>query len=187
MVSNTPLHSAASPPQLPITIIFPDRSDTMASSETNGTSMKEHQGTWQSMDPSENESYNKERPQGWSPTLNHHSQPASTEHSPPLESKPERIVSKRTSSQMQKARGILGLHPSAPIDETHDLAPHQDLLWSRIRLALREPFAEFLGVFVLVMFGDGSVAQVMLSQGQKTAPGQDGFGAYQSISWGWGK
>lgn len=65
----------------------------------------------------------------------------------------------------------MGLHPNAPIDESHDLAPHQDLLWSRIRLALREPFAEFLGVFILVMFGNGSVAQVLLSTGQKTAPG----------------
>jgi len=53
-------------------------------------------------------------------------------------------------------------------------------------LALREPFAEFLGVFVLVMFGDGSVAQVLLSTGQVTAPGGNGFGAYQSISWAWG-
>lgn len=38
----------------------------------------------------------------------------------------------------------------------------------------------------MVMFGDGSVAQVLLSTGQTTAPGGNGFGAYQSISWGWG-
>ncbi|KAF2436559.1 aquaporin [Tothia fuscella] len=93
---------------------------------------------------------------------------------------------RRTSPKLNKARGRMGLHPNAPIDETHDLAPHQDLLWSRIRLALREPFAEFLGVFVLVLFGNGSVAQVLLSTGQKTAPGGNGFGEYQSISWGWG-
>jgi aquaglyceroporin related protein len=38
----------------------------------------------------------------------------------------------------------------------------------------------------MVMFGDGSVAQVLLSTGQTTAPGGNGFGSYQSISWGWG-
>ena len=53
-----------------------------------------------------------------------------------------------------------------------------DLLWSRIRRFLREPLAEFFGVFILIMFGDGVVAQVVLSGGTK--------GDYQSISWGWG-
>ncbi len=53
-----------------------------------------------------------------------------------------------------------------------------DLAWSRIRHYCREPFAEFLGVFILIMFGDGVVAQVVLSNGEK--------GDYQSISWGWG-
>jgi aquaglyceroporin related protein len=36
----------------------------------------------------------------------------------------------------------------------------------------------------MVMFGDGSVAQVLLSTGQTTAPGGNGFGNYQSINWG---
>lgn len=53
-----------------------------------------------------------------------------------------------------------------------------DLFWSRVRHFCREPFAEFLGVFILIMFGDGVVAQVVLSNGAK--------GDYQSISWGWG-
>jgi len=53
-----------------------------------------------------------------------------------------------------------------------------DLVWSRIRHYCREPFAEFLGVFILIMFGDGVVAQVVLSSEAK--------GDYQSISWGWG-
>lgn len=52
------------------------------------------------------------------------------------------------------------------------------LMWPRIRRALREPFSEFLGTFILIMFGDGVVAQVVLSNGTK--------GDYQSISWGWG-
>lgn len=53
-----------------------------------------------------------------------------------------------------------------------------DLLWSRIRRVMREPFSEFFGVFILILFGDGVVAQVVLSSGTK--------GDYQSISWGWG-
>jgi len=40
--------------------------------------------------------------------------------------------------------------------------------------------------FFMVLFGDGSVAQVVLSAGEKSAPGGDGFGQYQSINWGWG-
>lgn len=39
---------------------------------------------------------------------------------------------------------------------------------------------------IMVMFGNGSVAQVLLSTGETAAPGGNGFGDYQSISWGWG-
>jgi hypothetical protein len=52
------------------------------------------------------------------------------------------------------------------------------LVWTRIRHCLREPFSEFFGTFVMILFGDGVVAQVTLSQDQR--------GDYQSISWGWG-
>lgn len=51
---------------------------------------------------------------------------------------------------------------------------------------IREPLAEFWGVFFMVLFGNGSVAQVLLTQGQQSAPGENGFGNYQSINWGWG-
>lgn len=51
-------------------------------------------------------------------------------------------------------------------------------LWPRLRHKIREPLAEFLGTFILILFGDGVVAQVVLSKGTK--------GDYQSISWGWG-
>ncbi|QSZ36557.1 hypothetical protein DSL72_006437 [Monilinia vaccinii-corymbosi] len=53
-----------------------------------------------------------------------------------------------------------------------------DLLWSRIRHTMREPFSEFFGMFIVILFGDGVVAQVVLSSGEK--------GSYQSINWGWG-
>ena len=42
-----------------------------------------------------------------------------------------------------------------------------ELLWSRIRHYMRDPFSEFLGVFILILFGDGVVAQVVLSSGTK--------------------
>lgn len=49
--------------------------------------------------------------------------------------------------------------------------------WVRVRAFLREPFSEFFGVMILVLFGDGSVAQVVLGGGTK--------GDWQSINWGW--
>lgn len=51
-------------------------------------------------------------------------------------------------------------------------------LWPRIRHILREPLAEFLGTMIMLLIGDGVVAQVVLSSGTK--------GDYQSISWCWG-
>ncbi|EEQ34931.1 glycerol channel [Microsporum canis] len=59
-----------------------------------------------------------------------------------------------------------------------EIQPAEELLWPKIRTKLREPFAEFFGVFILILFGDGVVAQVVLSDSKK--------GDYQSISWGWG-
>ncbi|KAF2036678.1 aquaporin [Setomelanomma holmii] len=107
---------------------------------------------------------------------------APTEHS----AHSSELPPNKTSSGFRKTRSALGLHPQAPIDEEHDQGPRSELLWSRIRTVLREPFAEFWGVAIMVMFGDGSVAQVLLSTGQTTAPGGNGFGNYQSINWGWG-
>lgn len=93
-------------------------------------------------------------------------------------------VSHKTSSTLRKTRSALGLHPDAPIAEEDDVHERQQLLWSKVKVVLREPFAEFWGVVIMILFGDGSVAQVLLSTGQTTAPGGNGFGAYQSISWG---
>jgi aquaglyceroporin related protein len=91
-----------------------------------------------------------------------------------------------TTSQIGTTRRFLGLHPQAPIEKEHDRGEHADLLLPRIRGALKEPLAEFFGTMVLVLFGNGSVAQVLLSAGSAAAPGGDGFGNYQSINWGWG-
>jgi aquaglyceroporin related protein len=52
------------------------------------------------------------------------------------------------------------------------------LLWLKVREYCRDAFSEFFGTMILILFGDGAVAQVLLSHGQK--------GDYQSISWGWG-
>lgn len=87
-------------------------------------------------------------------------------------------------STLQNVRAKIGLQEDAPILEGHEV--HHNLAWSSVRVVLREPFAEFFGVFIMILFGNGSVAQVLLSTGQTTAPGGDGFGSYQSISWGWG-
>jgi hypothetical protein len=64
------------------------------------------------------------------------------------------------------------------IPQSEAVRAYPDLTWSRIRYFMREPFSEFFGVFILILFGDGVVAQVVLSGGTK--------GDYQSISWGWG-
>lgn len=65
---------------------------------------------------------------------------------------------------------------SEPLHEGQ--VPRQELVWSKIRAYCRDAFSEFCGVFILILFGVGSVAQVVLSHDVK--------GEYQSISWGWG-
>jgi aquaglyceroporin related protein, other eukaryote len=72
-------------------------------------------------------------------------------------------------------------HGAPVVDQWSHLEPegaNPELLWSRIRYQIREPLAEFMGVFILTMFSGGAVAQVVLSNGTK--------GEYQTISWGWG-
>lgn len=85
---------------------------------------------------------------------------------------------------MRRKRASLGLHPLAPLWDQHANDERQKLLWSRIRMTLREPFSEFWGVVIMILFGNGSVAQVVLSTGQTAAPGGNGFGSYQSVNWG---
>jgi hypothetical protein len=80
---------------------------------------------------------------------------------------------------------VLGMAPHAEHGELIDHEGEHDdgeynpnLAWAKFRRSIREPLAEFFGVFIMILFGDGVVAQVVLSGGEK--------GSYQSISWGWG-
>jgi len=105
----------------------------------------------------------------------------------PTESTANNTTSMKTSeeldhhSALSSIRTKLGLEAEPPILDDHHV--HNHLTWSSVRAIFREPFAEFFEVFIMILFGDGSVAQVLLSAGQKSTPGMDGFGPYQSISW----
>lgn len=79
-------------------------------------------------------------------------------------------------SNVIQESGVVDPKASLPLKMTVEAQP--ELLWSRFRHTLREPFSEFFGVFILILFGDGVVAQVVLSHEEK--------GNFQSISWGWG-
>jgi aquaglyceroporin related protein, other eukaryote len=91
---------------------------------------------------------------------------------------PRRQSYRHTSVEGQPAYGEHGPLVDHRTSAEDVVQSEPDLLWSRIRHFMREPLSEFFGVFILVMFGDGVVAQVVLSEGKK--------GDYQSISWGWG-
>lgn len=80
-----------------------------------------------------------------------------------------------------------------PIDNTKaeelarlDYEHHKDLWWYRVRYICRDAFAEFCGTMIMIVFGDGSVAQVLLSANPNLPKGSQNKGDYQSISWGWG-
>ena len=85
---------------------------------------------------------------------------------------------RRTSVASMPAYAEHGPLVDHKIPQANAVQQEPDLAWSRARHFLREPLAEFFGVFILILFGDGVVAQVVLSGGTK--------GDYQSISWGWG-
>lgn len=70
--------------------------------------------------------------------------------------------------------------------EEAEYQAHRDLWWTQVRHALKDPFAEFMGTFIMIVFGDSSVAQVLLSSNPKLPAGDQKKGEYQSISWGWG-
>lgn len=95
-------------------------------------------------------------------------------------------MKKKASSALQAPRAWMGLQPMAPMSEELDSAHHNHLWWSKVKIALREPFAEFWGTFILVLFGDAAIAQTLLTKNATSAPGGHGFGDWATISWGWG-
>lgn len=65
-----------------------------------------------------------------------------------------------------------------------DYQHQSNLWWSRMRHHFRDPMAEFFGTFTMIIFGDGSVAQVLLSTNPNLPLSSQNKGDYQSISWG---
>lgn len=57
------------------------------------------------------------------------------------------------SSTLQTPRAWMGLAPMATVDEELDHSEHNHFFWSKVKIALKEPFAEFWGTFILVLFG----------------------------------
>lgn len=60
---------------------------------------------------------------------------------------------RKVSSTLEGHRAWLGLQPMAPVQEDHDHAAHNHLGWSKVKIVLKEPLAEFWGTFIFVLFG----------------------------------
>ncbi|KAF8153161.1 aquaporin-like protein [Crassisporium funariophilum] len=72
--------------------------------------------------------------------------------------------------------------PHLPVLTTYD-APTRLNTWTRLRLAIREPLAEFIGVAIFVIFGAGADCQVVLSTDPNVTSSHKG--EYLSINFGW--
>lgn len=60
----------------------------------------------------------------------------------------------RVTSKLETPRKWMGLQPAAPVAEIDpDHVAHVHLGWSQTKLVFKEPFAEFWGTFILVLFG----------------------------------
>ncbi|KAL4069915.1 aquaporin-like protein [Scleroderma yunnanense] len=76
----------------------------------------------------------------------------------------------------------------SPVNETilradQTEGPQLPNRWAEIRESLREPFAEFLGTMILIIFGCGGNCQVVLSS--KTAVASSPKGDFLSLNFGW--
>ncbi|CCH44822.1 Glycerol uptake/efflux facilitator protein [Wickerhamomyces ciferrii] len=88
---------------------------------------------------------------------------------------------KLTSQQDLNFNNLPNVAPTSGLERAatnnSKIEPHLYTRWQKIRHAFREPFAEFLGTMILVMFGDGVVAQKVLSKGEA--------GNYTTIALSW--
>jgi aquaglyceroporin related protein len=100
--------------------------------------------------------------------------PPETVYFEDLKMKQDHIDSTPTSSGGQVEHGPAIDHVEH--NPSLDAAVHPELWWSKQRANYQDAFSEFFGVFIMILFGDGVVAQVVLSGGEK--------GGYQSITWG---
>lgn len=82
-----------------------------------------------------------------SPTFSH------DEHAKQLEGSP----AEGSSSGSEHAYEEHGPGIDHKITQDNAVQSHPTLWWSRTRHMLREPFSEFFGVFILILFGDGHV------------------------------
>lgn len=99
---------------------------------------------------------------------------------------PQRHRKPSATASLQPHRALLGLQPTAPLQEEHDAAWYNHLWWSKIKITFKEPFAEMWGTFILVLFGCGGIAQVSLSKNSPNSPDGFGYGDWQSINWAFG-
>jgi aquaglyceroporin related protein len=87
--------------------------------------------------------------------------------------------SRRDSSPHSNSKEFVG-HDEYAVEDDRPLYPNK---WARYREYIREPFAEFLGVMILVIFGTGVDCQVVLGGNTKVNPSEKG--SYLSINVGW--
>ncbi|TFK29522.1 aquaporin [Coprinopsis marcescibilis] len=73
--------------------------------------------------------------------------------------------------------------PSRVVVEQIHEQPKRTTAWGKIRSAIREPMAEFIGTALLVIFGAGSACSVVLSTNRDVASSNKGD--FLSINFGW--
>lgn len=88
----------------------------------------------------------------------------------------EELLEKRFRSSLDGATPLDGGRLGTGDSESEQLAFTN--YWAKIRYRLREPFAEFLGTLILVIFGVGGNLQATVTNGSG--------GSYESLSFAWG-
>ncbi|CAD6623368.1 XXYS1_4_G0051620.mRNA.1.CDS.1 [Saccharomyces cerevisiae] len=86
---------------------------------------------------------------------------------------PEELIEEENKS----TSALDGNEIGASEDEDADIMTFPNF-WAKIRYHMREPFAEFLGTLVLVIFGVGGNLQATVTKGSG--------GSYESLSFAWG-